>query len=336
MTGRWRPTLRAALIVILAGVVIWGIVDGAARGPSPDRVGRLTRQLRCPVCRGEAVADSPSSSARTIENEIRQQVAAGWTDQQIRDYYVSRFGRSILLDPPRTGSTLVLWVLPLVVLTGGAIAVLGMLPDGRRRVAWRWTTAGLGAAATAALVVAGATQAGARPPAALPLDSVVQPAGTAPTRDLSTVTNAEMEAVIAKNPSVIGMRLALATRYLDAGDVADALRHTAVAIDLPATDQEYERALRLHGWASALNGAPTLGADYLRAAIALSPTDRDALFFLAKVEFEALHDPHAAKLALDRLAKLTMDDTQVQVVGQLRAAVDAALATAGTSAGSAP
>ena len=218
-----------------------------------------------------------------------------------------------------------LWVAPIVVLTGGMIAVLGMLPRGRRRSTLRAGTIGLGALATAGLVIAGASSATARPSLSGPVGSVP---GTA-VRDLSQVTNAEMEAVVAKNPNVIGMRLALAERYLDAGDVAAAVRHTATAIDLPGTDQDYERALRLHGWASALSGAPTAGADYLKAAIALSPTDRDALFFLAKVQFEGLHDPAAAREVLDRLAALPMDAAQRAVVQALSDQVDQAL-TRGT------
>ncbi len=320
-----RRALRWLLVGLLAGVVVWGVIAGIAGAGSPDRVRQLTSQLRCPVCQGESVADSTSSSARSIDGEVRRQVAGGWTDQQILDFYVARFGPSILIAPPKSGASLVLWVAPIVVLTGGMIAVLGMLPRGRRRSTLRAGTIGLGALATAGLVIAGASSATARPSLSGPVGSVP---GTA-VRDLSQVTNTEMEAVVAKNPNVIGMRLALAERYLDAGDVAAAVRHTATAIDLPGTDQDYERALRLHGWASALSGAPTAGADYLKAAIALSPTDRDALFFLAKVQFEGLHDPAAAREVLDRLAALPMDAAQRAVVQALSDQVDQAL-TRGT------
>lgn len=315
-------TIRAVVLVVLAGVVLWGVVAGITSGHQPDRVRSLAAQLRCPVCNGESVADSPSSSARSIENEIRRQVAGGWTDAQIIQFYVDRFGPSIRLAPPRSGSALLLWIAPIVAITGGAIAVGGMLTPGRRRTVLRWGAGALGVLAVSGLVVAGARQTTARPP----FDLAGAAPDSTPGRDLATVTDAEMERVIAENPNVIGMRLALAERYLDQGKVEDAIRHTAMAIEMPANDQEYERALRLHGWASALNGAPAAGTKYLRAALALSPTDRDALFFLAKVNFEALHDPVAARTVLDQLLALEMQPRQRTVVQALSDAVDLALA----------
>lgn len=316
-----RRRLVDLVAVILLGVVVWGVVDGIVNGSEPDRVAQLTHQLKCPVCQGESVADSPSASARAIADEVRKQVAAGWSDRQVLDFYVNRFGSSILLSPPRSGSTLVLWIVPIVVGAAGIMAIAGMLRPGRARSTVRLGAVASGIVGVLAISAFGSAD-GEQPPALASDGSV--PSGTA-VRDVSQVTNEEMEAVIAKNPTIIGMRLALAERYLDAGAADKALPHTAAAIDLPASDQEYERALRLHGWTLALNNAPASGVQYLKAALSLSPTDRDALFFLAKVSFEGLHDTTTAKLALDELAKLPMDDTQRAVIESLRAAVLAAL-----------
>ena len=326
--SRVHRAVRTVLFVVFGGLVLWGVIAGITGHHRPDRVRSLAAQLRCPVCNGESVADSPAASARAIENQVRRQVADGWTDDQVLQYFEQRFGPSIRLAPPRSGSTLVLWIAPIVAASGGAIAVAGMVAPGRTRSVMRWTSGALGAGAVVALVVAGASHTTARPTLQPPSAGADAVPGTS--RDLSTVTEAEMEQVIAANPNVIGMRLALAERYLDEGDVAGALRHTAVAVELPATDQDYERALRLHGWASALNGAPAAGAEYLRAALALSPTDRDALYFLAKVTYEGLHDPQAALAPLAQLAAMDMDADQRAVVDALHRAVQAA-ATAGTS-----
>ena len=215
-----------------------------------------------------------------------------------------------------------LWAVPLLAVTGGAIALVSRLEPSRRRRLLVVGAATLGLASTSVLVVLGARQGTARDPVAL----APPPDAGGTTRDLAAVTNAEMEAVIAQNPAIVGMRLALVERYLADGDIEDAYRHSSIAIDLPATDQEYERALRLHGWLTALQGAPASGEQYLRAALTLSPTDRDALWFLANVEFTGLNNPAAARIALDQLLATPMEDAQRAPIDALAAKVDAAIA----------
>lgn len=339
MSPRTRSLLATLVTIALAAVVVWGVVAGITGAGDRDRVRALTSRLRCPVCQGESVADSPSESARDIAALVEQQVQAGWSDEQVERYFVDRYGAWVLLDPPRSGSTLLLWAVPLVAVTGGAVAVVSRLERGRRRTMLVATAAVLGLGSTAVLVVAGARERTPREPTALAAGDPSGAQGDGAARDLQAVTNSEMEVVIAQNPNVVGMRLALVERYLDEGDIENALRHTSVAINLPATDQEYERALRLHGWVSALSGAPASGAQYLRAALTLSPDDRDALWFLANVEFFDLGDPVAAHAALTALLELSdtrpMSTEQRAQVDALAAQVEAALATASTG-GSVP
>lgn len=106
------------------------IVLGVALAPPPevDRAAALGARLRCPVCQAESVADSPSDTAVAIQAQIAEFVDQGWSDQQIIDFYLQRYGRWILLDPPASGDTLALWLLPVVVLGLG-----GMIARSRRR-----------------------------------------------------------------------------------------------------------------------------------------------------------------------------------------------------------
>ena len=320
--------------LLLATVVVWGVVAGIAGAGTPDRVRQITSRLRCPVCQGESVADSPSQSAQDITTLVRQQVASGSTDSQIEQFFVNRYGDWILLDPPRRGTTLVLWAVPLLAVTGGAVALISLLEPSRRRRVLIVGAATLGLASTATLIVAGA---GERAPRDLALGSApVAGAPATPGVQLGEVTNEQMEEQIAKTPNVVGMRLALVERYLADGDIAKAYEHTSIAINAPATDQEYEKALRLHGWVSALQGAPASGAQYLRAALTLSPDDRDALYFLARVELFGLNDPVAAGTAVDQLAATDLTAEQRSRLEDLAAQVRAALATAPTPDGSTP
>jgi cytochrome c-type biogenesis protein CcmH len=96
------------------------------------RVQALGKQLRCPMCQGLSIADSNSSAARAQMDKVRELVAAGKSDPEIRDYFTSRYGEWALLDPPASGMNLLVWVLPLALLVGGGFAIARTL---RRPVA---------------------------------------------------------------------------------------------------------------------------------------------------------------------------------------------------------
>jgi cytochrome c-type biogenesis protein CcmH len=93
-----------------------GLPPGPA--PAPDEAERLThdlaKSLRCPVCQGLSVADSPSESAVAMKGRIRELVEMGYSGEQITDYFVSRYGEWILLEPPMSTNWLV-WVAPALV-----------------------------------------------------------------------------------------------------------------------------------------------------------------------------------------------------------------------------
>jgi cytochrome c-type biogenesis protein CcmH len=115
------------ITIALAGVVIAGFVLG---DPTPeDRVATLGAAIKCPVCQGEAIIDSPSETASAMMELLEEKVAAGETDQQIIDFFQSRFGDGIYLDPPFEGKTVVVWLTPVVAVAGG----LWLISRRRRR-----------------------------------------------------------------------------------------------------------------------------------------------------------------------------------------------------------
>ena len=138
---------------------------------------------------------------------------------------------------------------------------------------------------------------------------VTQPGGG---RDLSTVSNEEMEAVIAQNPNVIAMRLALAERYLGDGNFQKASEHAHVALQQNPGTTDKARALRDLGWATALLDKPAEGADLLQQSLQLEPTDQNTLFFLAKVRLDGLHDPPGAITLLQQLLATNIADAGVR------------------------
>ena len=277
---RRRVPWATLLTIALAAVVVWGVLAGIGSSGSPDRVRDITSRLRCPVCQGESVAESPSQNAQEITALVRQQVAAGSSDARDRAVLRRPLRR---LDPPRPAAL------------GAHAAAVGRAAAGghRRGDRPRQPAAALVAPHRAARRRGdaragqhgrprGRRGAGADRPRQRRRSARRrwwrQRAGR-PSNPLDAVTDEQMEEQIAKTPNVIGMRLALVERYLDEGKIDDAFRHTQVAINSPGTDQELEKAYRLHGWVLALMGSPTLGADYLRAALDAQPrrSRRDVL-----------------------------------------------------------
>ena len=91
--------------------------------PREARVQALGKQLRCPMCQGLSIAESNSSAARAQLDKVRELVAAGKSDQEIRDYFTARYGEWALLEPPASGMNLLVWLLPLALLVGGGFAI---------------------------------------------------------------------------------------------------------------------------------------------------------------------------------------------------------------------
>lgn len=108
----------AALAVCLYIFPAYGL---SLEAPLPDaaqelRAKGLFRELRCMVCQGESIADSPADVAADLRREVRSRIAAGDSEAEIRGELVSRFGDSILMVPPLNAMTGLLWAGPLLVL----------------------------------------------------------------------------------------------------------------------------------------------------------------------------------------------------------------------------
>jgi cytochrome c-type biogenesis protein CcmH len=103
--------------------------DPPAEAVAEARTKRLQHALRCPVCQGMSVADSPSDAARAMGNRIEELVREGYTEDQITEYFVDRYGAWVELEPP-TDDHLVLFLTPLALLLVG---VSGIALWNRRR-----------------------------------------------------------------------------------------------------------------------------------------------------------------------------------------------------------
>lgn len=94
------------------------------------RVQRLGKQLRCAVCQGVSIADSPASMARAQLDKVRELVAEEKSDDEIYDYFVDRYGEWALMEPRKSGVTLGLWLFPVFLLLGGLLIIFNSARKG--------------------------------------------------------------------------------------------------------------------------------------------------------------------------------------------------------------
>ena len=121
--------LRAAAGLLLALLLAWAApVRPALAQDAPlvaedpaleTRMTAIAKELRCLVCQNETIAESQADLAVDLRAQIREQLQAGQTPQQIRDYMVARYGEFVLYRPPFSIKTLLLWVGPFVLLVLG-------------------------------------------------------------------------------------------------------------------------------------------------------------------------------------------------------------------------
>ena len=118
MRGRgWIPWV--VLGAVLVGVLAWAVWP-TGDASDAERARSLTRELRCPDCESLSAADSQTASARAIRVDVRERVAEGQSDAEIRRAYVDRYGESILLRPAQGGLGILVWGLPVLLLVAGA------------------------------------------------------------------------------------------------------------------------------------------------------------------------------------------------------------------------
>lgn len=149
------------------------------------------------------------------------------------------------------------------------------------------------------------------------------PAAGAPgelTVDPNNVTNDQLEAVVAANPEIIGMRMALADRYFASENYSAALDHYLYIAENATSAIEESKALARIGWAAYAGGLPEAAAEYITAALNADPTNGEAVLFRGFVTLYGLGDAEAAIPQLE--AALAMSGLSENNIAQLEAAIE--------------
>ncbi|HZM34089.1 MAG TPA: cytochrome c-type biogenesis protein [Burkholderiales bacterium] len=102
------------------------LLAGAARAQDPElekRVSALSHELRCLVCQNQTIAESNAPLAVDLRNQVREQLAAGRSEQDVIEFLVARYGDFVLYRPPFKAATLFLWIGPFLFLILGSLVL---------------------------------------------------------------------------------------------------------------------------------------------------------------------------------------------------------------------
>ncbi|OZY42333.1 cytochrome c-type biogenesis protein CcmH [Pseudomonas fragi] len=130
--------MKRWLTAVVFGLTLTGVAHAAidtyefANDAERDRFRELTKELRCPKCQNQDIADSNAPIATDLRREIYRMLGEGKDNQQILDFMVARYGDFVLYKPALTSKTAVLWFGPLALLVGGLV-VIGVIVGRRRR-----------------------------------------------------------------------------------------------------------------------------------------------------------------------------------------------------------
>jgi cytochrome c-type biogenesis protein CcmH len=104
--------------------VLFALQQSPADSALEARTTAVASGLRCPVCQGMSIQDSPSELSQQMRAIVREQLAAGKTPEEVRAYFISKYGEWILLEPEPRGFNLVVYGLPVLIVVGGIATIV--------------------------------------------------------------------------------------------------------------------------------------------------------------------------------------------------------------------
>ena len=118
-----RPLWRVLAAVMLVSLVAIACGIGSDISEEEVRIQRLNKAIMCPVCPGESIDQSQNELAAAMREIVAKQVTEGRTDDEIKAYFVESYDASVLMEPPREGFNLLVWLLPPAAAAGALLAL---------------------------------------------------------------------------------------------------------------------------------------------------------------------------------------------------------------------
>jgi cytochrome c-type biogenesis protein CcmH len=107
------------------------VVYAQEKIPTDDEVNAIAKKLYCPVCPNTPLDVCETKACEDWRAQIRDQLTAGWSEQQIIDYFVDQYGERVLAEPQRRGFTSLVWMLPVLAVLFGVVLVWQVLKNWR-------------------------------------------------------------------------------------------------------------------------------------------------------------------------------------------------------------
>lgn len=126
---RWLGALLCVGFLLTAGVTAARAQGG---GPTDDEVNRIAKGLYCPVCENVPLDVCPTQACIQWRALIHEKLAAGWSEQEIKDYFVDQYGDRVLATPPARGLNWLIYLLPPAAILAGAGVLVGVHRSWRR------------------------------------------------------------------------------------------------------------------------------------------------------------------------------------------------------------
>lgn len=137
MSEKSRNILYLSLLFALlaAALLIWQPVTAQDPQPTPsdNDVNRVAKQMFCPVCENIPLDVCGTTACQEWRELIRLKLSQGWTDEQIKQYFAAQYGDRVLAEPPRRGLNWLVYVVPPVLILGGAVLVWRMMVSMKRK-----------------------------------------------------------------------------------------------------------------------------------------------------------------------------------------------------------
>jgi cytochrome c-type biogenesis protein CcmH len=137
-----RSLFKLFLLILIIGlfapVLVVGVVqaqDQPPVNPSDDQVNAIAKGLYCPVCENTPLDVCPTQACAQWRELIRERLVAGWTEVEIKNYFVAQYGDRVLAQPPASGLNWLVYIIPPLAMIGGIYILYRALR------AWRQTPA---------------------------------------------------------------------------------------------------------------------------------------------------------------------------------------------------
>jgi cytochrome c-type biogenesis protein CcmH len=129
MNNRKRLSLWSFIALAMLGLLVAPVF---AQQPTADDINEVARKLSCPTCTGINVADCPTETCAQWRAKIGEMLVEGKSEQEILDYFATRYGDHVLQVPPKRGFFVLVWILPVIAILAG-LAWLAYLMRGWSR-----------------------------------------------------------------------------------------------------------------------------------------------------------------------------------------------------------